>query len=369
MASVESGRAMRGFRHLFMVALVLLAACRGSSRAREASKPPMSPLDRARAFERGSGEPRDYTTAYALYAQLCRDGAGDAEACRRQLRMLAEARGAPAGDRDALRRRYGDLARAVCERQHNAVACYVAALASGSAEAVPPAVRAELDQPRHSCEAGDVDACELALSGFDFSGSSGRKEERERAAAMGCSKDDIMLCAAVVRELTECRVQPGIERCRDQLVATWRANDDRERLAALSKLDTACAAGDADACAAIPGRELARDALCKAHDYNACAELRCLGNQVAGADAEAHGGEANCSHVENLESARKTAPPPEPVEAPPLPPFTPSDQPPFASLAFRELIESAANWPKFEIYNLGTRRVASAGRPYLGRGR
>lgn len=318
---------------------------------------PPPTLERARAFERGTKVARDYAAAAQVYEQLCQEGRGDAAACSRLLHAAAAGRGF---DDDRAHSRLRALARALCERQHHAIACYVAAMSYHDEGDVPPALLAELENPRHSCEAGDVDACELVLGEFDISGSSGREARRRKAAAIACAKDSIAGCAYLVNDLGECAYVPGATRCRDKQLAQWKKDDHSENLGAFGKLDAACSAGDTDACAAIPGREVPRKDLCAARDYNACAELGCLGDKSAAAIAEAHGGWANCHGLENLEAARTAPVPPEPVADPPLPPIVPADKQPFETLAFRKLTENDHNgWPRFEIHNLGKRTVAS----------
>src|ERR1700755_3298125 len=83
-------------RRFVVVMLGVLASCSGATHGPDGKTegaPIASPLERARAYERGAGVARDYAAAVAIYAQACRDGLGDPVACNRLVDAAAAGRG------------------------------------------------------------------------------------------------------------------------------------------------------------------------------------------------------------------------------------------------------------------------------------
>jgi phosphate transport system substrate-binding protein len=348
-----------------LVVAVLLAACGGAARP-AAPAIPASPLARAEAFERGAGVPRDYRKAAGLYERHCDAGRGDPEACRRLVRATMAGRGTGV-----------DLLRVA---QIESVQCF-AGSAPSCAIAMRIAWRAggekHVDSLREklvgllgedidgACERGDVAACEvwLGAQGLDVSGSSGREAKRDHAADLMCKQGLIAGCVYLVEGVNLCGYEADAGRCVDE----WTREAGADERAALAWLHRRCDAGDAEACATLPGREVALPELCRAHDYGACAELACLGDAAAAAVAATHGTGANCYGVRNRAAAGAAdvvedegAAQPALRDEFPLPPVTPAALPLFETLAFRRLAAlDDRGWPRFEIQNRGTRAITA----------
>jgi len=245
--------------------------------------PPRSPLEEARAFERGAGVARDYRAAADVYRTACRDGEGDVEACGALLRATMRGRGVDV-DRAAI----GALAAKVCVARRDPFTCVVADLASTSENDLPPDVMAAVKAsmtPLPTCEAGHTSACWTLLIGAGFPGSDGSSAEARRHALrhQACTLGIVEGCV--------------------ELVEYNSGDDDPEVVDARQRLVVACDAGDADACEVAPGRKpIAPSALCTANDYQACAKLTCL-RDASATNATSHG-----ARVDDCERVRAPAP-------------------------------------------------------------
>ena len=299
-----------------LAGIVGLLGCRGGATARTEAirndSRTATLLEQAIAFERGNGVPRDYTKAAAIYQQLCDNGAGDANACRRLMHALGDARGI-AGDNGQL----AELATAWCLAAGDPQACLLASMmwagfdanVGGSPHGAAIARKLEEIDAEHfeeRCEVGDVRACEgyLAISSLRMSQSGDSERRDEAAKAVLCARDDLESCAGLVIEMTYCGDEADMGTCVVGKIADWTKYEDGAKLDALARLRRWCAAGDAPACGVLPGQEIAPALLCAAHDYGACAELACLGDAAAGQIAKANYGEANCYAVQNWHRAR-----------------------------------------------------------------
>jgi len=148
-----------------------------------------------------------------------------------------------------------------------------------------------------ACERGDADACEvkLARDGLFVGGGGSSELERQRDAARGtaCRGGHREYCDDIFRyPWKHCEGRPrNPEACLDRIAAERRA-EVRGNPAATARVETSlqkerelfrqlaleCDAGDADACAAIPGRVLPPATLCRAGDYGACTLATRLGD-------------------------------------------------------------------------------------------
>ena len=351
-----------GYGVLVAATFGVVAACHGRAPVvvnRTAVAEP-SPMDRARAFERGRGAPRDYAAAADIYRERCADGDGDAAACRRFLRAQFTARGV---DRDVVAARA--LATRLCERKHDRLGCFIALLTGHDPKHPLQAAVDVFSSPRPPCDAAHLDVCETPLD-VGFGDQSSSHERAERAANReACAVGVLDGCIALIDAVVECEYEPGEVACADHVVREWGKDTyDHDRIDALARVRDACDAGDADACGALPGREIASAELCRAHDWGACAAAGCLGDAAASAAAAVHHGDASCFKVRNRAAAR-AAPPPPPdprpaLHADPVPTITPSARRPFDSIAFRALGEwNDFGWPRYEIYNLGDKKIVS----------
>lgn len=352
-------------RMIRIASAVILVAVVGCGRAapsvqHRVTAPPPSPLDRARAFERGTGVARDYAQAAAIYAQACQDGRGDRVACRRLLLAILEGRGA-----DGNRARAAAIARTLCDQTADDFGCFLHMYTTDREDQVSPGVARAFDRER-VCDADHLDVCETGMD-LVFSTKHGSTHEwKERAFnERGCALGVLDRCRDLVHTVTWCADEPGAAACVERAMAGWRKADDQDRLDAVARLGKACDAGDAGACGALPGRELAPSALCSAHDWAACAVAGCLGDTRAARLAEQHGGTANCDREIQKDQARRAPPPPPPPQYPPLhadpvPAIQPAHVPPFRAIVFRQLGErDDYGWPTYEIYNAGDREVIS----------
>jgi len=265
--------------------VIVVAACSPSP------KPPLghatparTPLDEARAYERGAGVPRDYRAAADVYRTACQDGHGEAEACGALIRAGMRGRGVEV-DRAGL----AALATKTCLAQRDPFSCVVADLASGSENDLPPkvmdAVKAALD-PLPTCDAAHASACWMLLIGAGFPGSDGTSAEERRRS--------IRHQACVL----------GIVQGCVELVSYGTDADEPEMADASRRLVAACDAGDADACEVAPGRApIAPTTLCAASDYEACARAACLGDPRL-ERATSHGASVdNCERVRGKANA------------------------------------------------------------------
>lgn len=368
---------MRGVRCVALVLLVL-AGCRAEPRSSPLPRPtgapaaPRSMLVQAEAWERGDGVRRDYGRAAALYEEACREGKGDLAACRRLLDAIGEARGARSD-----RERLISLATAMCLDGGDTEACVLSMFIwLGRSAPSTPQARAierkleELDVEHidERCAAGEVRACEgfLAMSGMFFGGDgSSAEEERDAARAVLCKDGQLARCGDLIDDVTACAGAPDPEACVERVVDDWTQYEARDLLDALARVRRGCDAGDARACAVLPGRAIPREELCAARDYGACAELGCRGDADAARLGADNGARVRCDEVDVDDEDDEPAPPrpvpPRLVAEPPVPPFTPTDRLPFDSLRFRQLaIRDESGWPRFEVHNLGKRRVTGA---------
>jgi phosphate transport system substrate-binding protein len=344
----------------------VLAACGAKPEPAIEAHAQTSWLASAQAAERGTGMARDYTKAAAIYATACNEGRGDVAACRRLIGAIGEARGV---DRDVMRA--VTIARAICAR-HDLVGCVVVAYAaprvSGERDE-EPVVKAELARDRDlgsECDRGDASACEaaLAMQFPNFQGSSGVEEKQNALRAAACRAGVLDGCVALLEGLDLCRFEAGAARCADKLIAEWKHYEDRDHLDALDRVRGECDRGDAEACETLPGREIAYDVRCRAHDWGACAAMACRGDKAAEEQAKRHAAEANCTKEGSLAEAR-SAPPPRTRAVLPAEPalkVTVATRPPFHSLAFRRLATEPDSWawPRFEMLNAGSEKVSYA---------
>jgi len=253
--------------------VLAVAACSASPQRQPQlahATPSRSPLDEARAYERGAGVARDYRAAAEIYRTACRDGHGEVEACGALIRAGMRGRGLDV-DRAAL----AALATKTCVAQHDPFTCVIADLASTSEKDLPPevmdAVKASLS-PLPTCDAAHASACWMLLIGAGFPGSDGSsaEERRKRIRHEACTLGIVQGCV--------------------ELASYSEADDDDAAVTdARKRLVVACDAGDADACEVAPGRApIPPTALCAANDYEACAKATCLGDARA-ATAASHG--------------------------------------------------------------------------------
>jgi TPR repeat protein len=248
-----------------MVIAAAIAACGGREAANHAAMPPAAPpatpIERAHAYERGTGVPRDYRAAAELYRAACDNGRGDVAACGALLRASFRSRGT-----EFNKRALQVFASKICVDRRDAFCCVAADLLSEYERDIPEPVMAVIksvldDMPE--CDAAHLSACEARLlaSVLDFSDSSAGQARRKEFHRQLCTLGFVEGC----QEITE-------------------DADARRRLAA------ACDAHDADACAASPDRKpISPRELCAANDYEACGALGCRGDAQAADLATGHG--------------------------------------------------------------------------------
>jgi hypothetical protein len=256
-----------------MVVVGALAAlgCQPSSRAngRQAAKPAGSPVEQAHAYERGAGLARDYRAAAELFRAACDAGRGDVLACGEWIRAGLRSRGTKL-DRPAIQA----LATKICVDRRDAFGCVVTDLLSAKEAEIPkPVMDVIKDVLAHlqPCDAAHPSECQAAMLGsaLDFSGGSTAQARRLDLEERLCS-------AGIVAGCVELRHAAG---------ASTEAVADAGR-----RLQAACDAGDADACAAAPDRaEFPLKQLCAASDYEACGALGCRGDAEAAALASRQG--------------------------------------------------------------------------------
>jgi ABC-type phosphate transport system substrate-binding protein len=323
------------WRHACLL-LVTIAAC---GHPAPTSKPaaPHDPLADARAAELGRGVPRDYAAAARIYARVCDGGKGNALACRRYLRALLDARGVDVDKPKAFA-----IATELCLRTSDRLGCVIAAFSVANEKDLPPGVlRAIEASGNRDCDATHLDVCEVGIDLFGFNQSSSHEWAVLEFNVRACELDVVEMCTHVL----------------DSSKAS-----DEQRADARKQLTADCDLGDADACNAVPGREIAWRALCEAHDYKSCAFAACLGEPGAAQLAAGHRTDVPCREAELAEAARHPPPPPPPLPPLPVDPepgtITPAATPPMRSLLFRQLGKRDMDgWQTFEIYNLSDRTV------------
>jgi hypothetical protein len=245
----------------------------------------------------GSHAVRDYAKEATIYARLCRDGSGDLAACRKLLDAARAARGVdPRG--------VPGLAEAMCEHD-DPIGCFHYQRTSGK---IPPEreerIIARLEQvEKQGCQASDMGACEMEVIATAMGGIAGDRSserdarERERFAS-GCRLGVLFGCAMLLEEpLRRCGDDRNPAWCLAVRAATWLSESETDELFALNRLQAACDAADAEACAFLPGRALDDAMLCAANDYDACAARGCAGDAAARATAKAHGWSPDCDSL------------------------------------------------------------------------
>ena len=253
---------------LWVIAALATSACGGwSSSTNTTVSPSGSPLDQARAYERGTGVARDYHAAAEVYRTACDNGRGNLVACDALIR--AHLRGRGVDERSGAARA---LANAVCLQRRDPFACVAAGVLADPEAGMPQALRDTVIDV-----AGNLELCDVAhlsdcrarlLVDSDVSGRNAQRERR-RLRLQACRAGIVDGCVEIVR--ARHAESPDIE--------------DAER-----QLQIACDAHDAEACAAAPTRTPVPLAeLCTASDYAACAQLGCQGDATAREKARGHG--------------------------------------------------------------------------------
>jgi hypothetical protein len=352
-----------------------------------------TPMEEALAFERGTHGVRDYRRAAAIYETRCHGGDGDAAACRKLLRAMLHERGIEFDLRTSPR-----LAASMCthgEWLGCVVESMFAAAHGGLRSERAELMHAKAEEAEERCKQGDAPACEgeLLLGSLLWNPSAGPNESADAEYEHYCALGLLDGCAqALQHSLRFCRDDGEAgrkrRRCEMRILTAWMRGENSDKVNALTVLSDACDAGDADACLAIPGRSIPPAILCAAHDYAACAEAACLGDLEAAKLARRHASEMTCYTAEEREADRQRAladaRDEEPladenasgedtpvagaraevplVADPPLPPIEPADLAPLDAVRVRRLARRGAyGWPRFELYNLGRRQIASVG--------
>ena len=173
-------------------------------------------------------------------------------------------------------------------------------------------------------------------------------------------------CGYMTRELDECG-EPATDdavACEQSMVADWRERDYDEDLAADAKaLYEGCRAGDAGACAYIPSQRVPMAALCAAHDYHACAQLGCVGDDAARATAAAHGPNGRNCDVAGKEALLEWKRDPHHARLPPIAagayvPIGARATPPWDAVRFQyHGGRDRADWPRLDIYDLNDHAI------------
>jgi hypothetical protein len=257
----------------YLVIGIAAVACGGQpaeqSLENRTATPSGSPIERAHAYERGTGVGRDYRAAAELYRAACDDGRGDIAACGALIRAGLRSRGA-----DFNKVVLQAFATRICVDRRDVFGCVAADMLSGSERDIPESVMAVIKDVLTNlpeCDAAHRSVCEARLlaDGLDFS--DGTTAQFRRAALY------YQLCSVGIVE--GCR-----EAVRSSHLSAQEVADARLRLAA------ACDAGDADACVASPDRKpIPPNKLCAANDYQACGAAGCRGDAQAAKLAASHG--------------------------------------------------------------------------------
>ena len=348
--------------------LVVLAGCTPQPRpdALPANRAPPPPsLDEARAAERGAGVPRDYARAAEIYALLCDRGHGSIEACNDLIDAILDARGATADLPRVLR-----LQQALCARGEP-LACvaeaYLEAARPPGSGAAPPGDAGALDhamqQLATACEHGDGRACEATAMGGDGDTA---EWDRRRKYSVACLAGLMDACGRVAIDLELCG-EPEVDAtvaCEQRTVAEWRSHDyDHDLAADAQKLYDECRAGNAQACQHIPSQRIPMATLCAAHDYGACAQLGCVGDDAARQIALAHGADQPNCYVAGKQAYLEWRRHPGQARFPPLVtdgqrPIGARATPPWEAVRFQHHGgRDAADWPRFDVYDLDDHAV------------
>ncbi|HVK87011.1 MAG TPA: hypothetical protein VM513_22985 [Kofleriaceae bacterium] len=284
-------------------ALAFLALGCGST-----SSPPPPPTntaaaavrtDEARRYLLGDEVPRDYRKAAALYRTTCGEGCGEQPACEALLGLALAGRGTVLGRSELA------VAARLCDRGLPE-ACLVAGF-KGVRDEKMIADKIDMKAVAARCDAGDVGACrsELATDLGLGGGSSHQERLAELRVRVCLDGKENRVCAEHVKTMWyECETRG--QRCIDQLVAEAKGMklDDHAKTIenVWARIRSACDAGDADACEAVPGRELAARVLCDAGDFAACDKL-------------AEGGDAHAARVACEGGVTTRCLPPQPLFA------------------------------------------------------
>lgn len=224
----------------------------------------------AKAKDLRLGKARDFVAAARIYADLCRAGCGDQEACREYLHLAAFSRGAVLARADL------DIAVRLCDRG-DALACEFASFTGMREKAYDPAAVTA------ACDRGDRQACALE-STFDFEGTRlgipcegtcppdpptlGR-----RATLHACLHGEGRACGSLLASrMALCRAETP-DACVDAAAREYEAaklGSAKPLRDAWAKTRALCTDGDVDACAQVPGHEVPRATLCAAGDYPSC---------------------------------------------------------------------------------------------------
>jgi len=343
--------------------IAMLVACWGSPPPAPAPSPAVgrngSTLEQARAFERGIGVLRDYRRSAAIYDRLCADGRGSLEACQELVDAIEDGRGITSDPR-----RVAILEAALCQRG-DATACVASAireeLGGGSAESKLEAAGARAQQ---ACAQQDGRACLLLAALRSGDGSTAERDRREKYG-VACRADLVEGCHHVAFELVLCG-EPEVDDaagCEARTLAKWRANSyDADRVDAADRLQQACTAGDARACKGLPTRQLPRTELCAAHDYGACAELGCIGDDAAEKLARDHGvTDPNC-YVAGKDAYlawRRNPTGLPPIVSDRRHPIGARSTPPFDAIRFTHHGgRDRKGWPRYDVHNINDQPLA-----------
>ena len=256
--------------------------------AHRATVPDGSFVARARAYERGAGVPRDYRDAAEIYRTACDGGA--AAACDELLHAQLASRGVTF-DQPAIH----GFARRRCDAHQALYPCLIATLLENDEHAhvaAVAAVYAALRADPAVCNAAAPGPCYAALladqlSLVDSVDLPARPRDDEVRA---CAADIVDACVALVQRAAR-QDANAAESFLPPLPADPSATASSAVVVeARHRLQRACDAGDADACAAAPDRApIPAAQLCAAFDYGACAELGCHGDDAAAALARRNG--------------------------------------------------------------------------------
>lgn len=254
------------------VALAVAGCTRASPPlANQPARPTGTPAEQARAYESGHGAARDYRAAAEIYRVACDQGRGDVAMCGQLIRARLRSRGID-WDWAAI----SHLATTICVERRDAFGCVTADLMSKREASIPEStmrVIQEVVGNMHPCDADHLSECHAMLLGsaLDFSDGSAAQARRRDQRRQLCSVGITESCVEIVTHASGDRDRADVA--------------DAER-----RLQAACDAGDADACAEAPDRPaVSLNDLCAAADYVACAVLGFRGNQAAAAVATKHG--------------------------------------------------------------------------------
>nr|HEX4316176.1 hypothetical protein [Kofleriaceae bacterium] len=261
-----------------LVVVAAIAACGAACGAPATPQPlPLAnragglSLDLAHDLERGDGAPRDYARSAAIYAALCTEGHGLPAACYELVDAIRGARGVSYDEA-----RVAAIGRVLCDGGDD-VGCALAPADDRHPRADAAPRLLEL------CRRGSGRACVNVVVAASPDASE-RAQELRRGVA--CRAGLVDACGALAQALAHCAFGFDPARCEQSM--RRRGHGDATVDDAYDRLFAACDRGDARACAYIPSRHLPFAELCAAHDYGACADLGCLGDDAARAVADAH---------------------------------------------------------------------------------